>query len=357
VHKVKHMNNIQIIKPDDWHVHFRDNEMLASVVPHTAAQFERCLVMPNLKIPVTNTELALQYYQRIQKSHDNKNFKPYLTIYLTNNTDAQEVLKAKNSGIIKGFKLYPAGATTLSENGVTNIKHCYATLEQMQKHAMPLLVHGEVTCSEVDIFDREAKFIDDVLIPMRKDFPQLKISFEHITTKQAAQYVLEQDSEYLGASITPQHLLYNRNHMLVGGIRPHFYCLPILKRSIHQQALIDVVISPNNTRFYAGTDSAPHTQDTKENACGCAGCYSAAHAVELYASAFDKHNAIDKLERFMSINGANFYNMPTNTAKIKLIKEEWVLDSQFKFGSNVLIPLAAGEKINWKLESTGTIHV
>ncbi|MFM2344695.1 MAG: Dihydroorotase, partial [Pseudomonadota bacterium] len=279
------ITSLEIIQPNDMHVHFRDGEVLNNVVPHTAKQFAQCLVMPNLKTPITTTELAFSYYERIKKAVPQElehKFTPYMTLYLTDKTNADEVKKAKDAQIVKGFKLYPAGATTLSENGVTNIKHCYSVIEQMQKHGVVLLVHGEVTASEIDIFDREAKFIDDVLIPLRKDFPELKLSFEHITTKQAADYVLSENSNYLGASITPQHLLYNRNHMLVGGIKPHYYCLPILKRSLHQEALLKVATSGND-KFYAGTDSAPHAQDLKENACGCAGCYSALHAIELYA--------------------------------------------------------------------------
>ncbi len=347
-------NSIEIIQPDDMHVHFRDGDVLKDVVPHTAAQFAKCLVMPNLKSPVVNSELAIAYYERIKQAVPNNlkdKFEPFLTLYLTDKTNSDEVKKALDTQIIKGFKLYPAGATTLSENGVTNIKNCYAVIEQMQKYNAVLLVHGEVTDHHVDIFDREAKFIDDVLIPLRKDFPELKISFEHITTKQAADYVLSENSQYLGASITPQHLLYNRNHMLAGGIKPHYYCLPILKRSLHQQALLKAAISGSD-RFYVGTDSAPHAKYLKENSCGCAGCYSALHAVELYTTAFEAENALDKLEGFMSIYGSKFYELPINTHKIKLIKQNWQVPNVLNFGNQELVPLAAGETMTWKLENS-----
>jgi dihydroorotase len=290
-------NTLTIIQPDDMHIHFRDNDVLFDVVPHTARQMGKCMVMPNLKTPVTTTNLAFEYLERIKKAIPIQyvnTFTPYMTLYLTNDTKAEEVEKALKSQIIKGFKLYPAGATTLSEYGVTDLKACYSVLEQMQKLGLVLLIHGEVTHQNVDIFDREIRFIHEVLIPLRNDFPQLKISFEHITTIDAVQYVESENSHYLGASITAHHLLFNRNHMLAGGIRPHYYCLPILKRSTHQKALIKVAIS-GNSRFYAGTDSAPHAKYAKENICGCAGCYTALHAIELYTTVFYKEIDLDKL--------------------------------------------------------------
>jgi len=349
----KNMNQqIIIIQPDDMHVHFRDGSVLINTVQDTAKQFGKCMVMPNLKNPIVTTELALEYYQRIKKAIKNKyaNFMPYMTLYLTNNTQAGEVQKALDSEIIKGFKLYPAGATTLSENGVTDITKCYKVFEEMQKLGLVLLLHGEVTDKEIDIFDREAKFIDNILIPLRKKFPELKISFEHITTKNAVDYIKAENSNYLAATITAHHLLYNRNDMLVGGIKPHYYCLPILKRSIHQQSLLEAATS-GNSRFFAGTDSAPHSKNHKESSCGCAGCYTALHALELYTTAFDNKNALDKLEGFMSIFGSQFYNLPINEQKITLIKQNWEMPKQLNFGEEYLIPLNAGEIISWKIKA------
>ncbi len=340
------MQSITILQPDDMHVHFRDGDVLADVVKHTAQQFGKCIVMPNLAIPITTTDLALEYYARLKPYC--KNLKAYLTLYLTDNTPIEEVDRAVNSSIIKGFKLYPAGATTLSHHGVTDIKKCYKVLERMQELGLNLLVHGEVTTHDIDIFDREKRFIDDVLIKLKKDFPQLKISFEHITTSQAVDYVLSDDSGYLAATITPQHLLYNRNDMLVGAIKPHYYCLPILKRFTHQKRLLQAASSGDN-RFFAGTDSAPHSQNAKENACGCAGCYSALHAIELYATAFDNMQALDKLEGFMSIFGSQFYNLPLNKNTITIQKKSWLVPNKLNFGAGTLIPLAAGQELAWKL--------
>ncbi len=342
---------ITLIQPNDMHVHLRDDNVMKAVLAHTARQFGQCIVMPNLKQPIVNVDLALAYYKRIQQSTPlnlTHAFQAYLTLYLTDNTSFLEVEKALATNIIKGFKLYPAGATTLSDYGVTHIKKCYAVLESMQKHGMPLLIHGETTKALIDIFDREAYFIEDVLMPLRKDFPELKISFEHITTQQAVDYVTHEATPYLGASITPQHLLYNRNHMLVGGIRPHYYCLPILKRSNHQQALLKAA-SSGLPYFYAGTDSAPHLQANKENACGCAGCYTAFHAIELYAKAFDQMNSLDKLEGFMSIFGAQFYGLDINKQYTKLIKEEWTIPKKLPCADEYIVPLAANENLNWKV--------
>jgi dihydroorotase len=342
---------LRIIQPNDMHVHLRDDDVMQAVLPHTARQFGQCIVMPNLKQPIVNVDLALAYYNRIQKAvpaHLLNAFQAYLTLYLTDSTSKLEIEKAVTTNIIKGIKLYPAGATTLSENGVTQIKNCYKVFEAMQKNQMILLIHGEVTQSLIDIFDREAYFIEDVLMPLRKDFPELKISFEHITTKQAVDYVIDESSPYLAASITPQHLLYNRNHMLAGGIRPHYYCLPILKRSEHQQSLLKAA-SSGLPYFYAGTDSAPHLQANKENACGCAGCYTAFHAIELYAKAFDSINALDKLEGFMSIFGAQFYGLDLNKQHTTIIAQEWTIPENLPCAGEYIVPLAANERLNWKV--------
>jgi len=343
---------IELIAPDDWHLHIRDGEVMKDVLADTARQFARAIIMPNLKPPVTTVELAKAYRSRIEanlKSLGINHFEPLMTLYLTDNTSADEVCKAKSEGII-GFKLYPAGATTNSDAGVTDIKHCYKALEAMQDVGMPLLVHGEVTHAEIDIFDREAVFIDQILEPLRKDFPQLKIVFEHITTKQAAHYV--RDAVAIGntiaATITPQHLLMNRNAIFSGGIRPHHYCLPVLKREEHRIALLEAATS-GNPRFFLGTDSAPHAKGDKEAACGCAGCYSAFNALGLYAEAFESIGKLDQLEGFASFFGPDFYSLPRNSEKITLKKQAQRTPQELPFGDATIVPLRAGETIAWSL--------
>jgi len=343
---------IELIQPDDWHLHIRDGDVMKDVLADTARQFARAIIMPNLKPPVTTVELAQAYRSRIEtnlKSLGINHFEPLMTLYLTDNTLADEVRKAKAAGIA-GFKLYPAGATTNSDAGVTNIKHCYKALEAMQEVGMPLLVHGEVTHAEIDIFDREAVFIDIVLEPLRKDFPQLKIVFEHITTKQAAHYVRDAvaPGNTLAATITPQHLLMNRNAIFAGGIRPHNYCLPVLKREEHRVALLDAATS-GNSRFFLGTDSAPHAKGAKEAACGCAGCYSAFNALGLYAEAFESVGKLDKLEGFASFFGADFYQLPRNSKKITLAKQAQQIPAELPLGNDTIVPLRAGETIAWSL--------
>jgi dihydroorotase len=343
-------SSLTLTRPDDWHLHVRDGAALNTVVPHTAAQFGRAVIMPNLKPPVTTAELALAYKSRIMAAvPKGVNFEPLMTLYLTDNTSADEVRKAKAEGII-GFKLYPAGATTNSDAGVTDIKHCYKALEAMQAVGMPLLVHGEVTHADIDIFDREAVFIDQILEPLRKDFPQLKIVFEHITTKQAAHYVRDAlaTGNTLAATITPQHLLMNRNAIFSGGIRPHNYCLPVLKREEHRVALLEAATS-GNPRFFLGTDSAPHAKGDKEAACGCAGCYSAFNALGLYAEAFESVASLDKLEGFASLFGPDFYSLPRNSKKITLAKQAQKIPAELPLGNDTIVPLRAGETIAWSL--------
>lgn len=341
--------SLSIIQPDDWHLHLRDGDVLDSTVSQAAKQFRRAIIMPNLRPPITTTDAAIGYRQRILDSlPDGVEFEPLMTLYLTDNTRPEEIKHAKESGIVHGVKLYPAGATTNSDAGVTSLDNCMKTLEEMQKQGMPLLMHGEVTDPEIDIFDREAVFIDKVLIPLRKKLPDLKIVFEHITTKAAAEYVTEAEG-YIGATVTPHHLLFNRNSLFVGGIRPHYYCLPILKREENRQALIKAVTC-KNVRFFAGTDSAPHAQNAKESACGCAGCYTASHAIELYVKAFQEAGQLDKLEWFTSINGPKFYNLSVNRNKITLVREKWRIPEEFPFGQNRVVPLMAGEFLDWKLK-------
>lgn len=340
---------LKITRPDDWHLHLRDGELMRSVLPDTARQFARAIVMPNLRPPVTTTAQALKYRARIlAELPQNMTFEPLMTLYLTDNTSAEEIRLAKASGVIHAVKLYPAGATTNSDAGVTDIRKTYAALEEMQHCGMPLLVHGEVTESSIDIFDRESVFIERVMQPLLKNMPELRVVFEHITTKDAAQFVANAPAN-IAATLTPQHLLYNRNAMLVGGIRPHFYCLPILKRETHREALIKAATS-GNKKFFLGTDSAPHAQHTKENACGCAGCYSAHSAIELYAEAFETAGALDKLEGFASFHGADYYDLPRNTEKVTLRKEEWQVPAVVGFGEHQLVPLRAGETMKWKLQ-------
>jgi dihydroorotase len=343
--------SLTIGRPDDWHLHVRDGAMLAAVLPHTARQFGRAIIMPNLRPPVTSTAQALAYRERIMAALPaGASFEPLMTLYLTDNTEAEEIRRARASGQVHAVKLYPAGATTNSDAGVTNLTKCAAALDAMQEARMPLLIHGEVTDPSIDLFDREKVFIDRVLIPLRRDFPALKIVFEHITTKDAADYVRDAEAApgTLGATITAHHLLYNRNAIFQGGIRPHFYCLPVLKRELHRLALVNAATS-GNPRFFLGTDSAPHAQGAKEQACGCAGCYTALHALELYAEAFDSVGALDRLEGFASFFGADFYNLPRNTGTVTLRRRVWTLPAEFMAGDTPVVPLGAGEAIGWQL--------
>ena len=341
-------DSITLIRPDDWHVHLRDEAVLASVLPHTARQFARAIVMPNLKPPVTTTAQALAYRERILAALPNgMQFEPLMTLYLTNSTSADEIRRAKDSGLIHAVKLYPAGATTNSDAGVTDLKLCYKTLEAMQDCGMPLLVHGEVTDPAIDLFDREAVFIEQVLQPLRSDLPELKVVFEHITTSQAADYV-RSASGPIAATITAHHLLYNRNAIFTGGIRPHYYCLPVLKREAHRLALVQAATS-GSPRFFLGTDSAPHAKGAKEQACGCAGCYTALHAMELYTQAFDQAGALDKLEGFASLHGPKFYQLPVNTGKMTLQRTEWTMPEELTLAQSTIVPLNAGETLHWKV--------
>ncbi|PIZ23304.1 MAG: dihydroorotase [Comamonadaceae bacterium CG_4_10_14_0_8_um_filter_57_29] len=345
------IHTLTLTRPDDWHLHVRDGSALATVVPHTAAQFGRAIIMPNLRPPVTTTAQALAYKARIQAAvpqPDNGGiaFEPLMTLYLTDKLPADEILRARDAGIV-AVKLYPAGATTNSDAGVTELRKTYKTLEAMQRQGMPLLVHGEVTAPEIDLFDREAVFIDTQLMPLRRDFPELKIVFEHITTREATQYVQEAD-RFLAATLTAHHLLFNRNALFTGGIRPHYYCLPVLKREVHRQALLTAATS-GSAKFFLGTDSAPHPVHLKEHASGCAGCYTAATAMELYAQAFDSVGKLDQLEAFASFNGADFYGLPRNTGTLTLKREVWTVPEKFAFGQAELKPLCAGEALPWRV--------
>ena len=341
------IDTLTITKPDDWHLHVRDGEPLHTVVPHTAAQFARALIMPNLRPPVTTAEQALAYKQRILDAvPEGVAFEPLMSLYLTDNLAPQEIARAKEAGVV-ALKLYPAGATTNSDAGVTDLRKTYKTLEAMQKAGILLLVHGEVTSSDIDLFDREAVFIDQQLIPLRRDFPELKIVFEHITTKDAADYVKAAD-KYTAATITAHHLLYNRNAIFTGGIRPHYYCLPVLKRETHRVALVEAATS-GSEKFFLGTDSAPHPAHLKEHASGCAGCYTAHAAIEMYAEAFDQAGALDKLEAFASFNGPDFYHLPRNEGTVTLRRESWTPPASFAFGEAELKPLRSGEALPWKL--------
>lgn len=345
------INTLEITQPDDWHLHLRDGEALESVVAHTAAQFGRAIVMPNLKPPVTTTEQALAYRERIvaalRKTLPGSHFEPLMTLYLTDNTAPDEIERAHQSSLVHALKLYPAGATTNSDAGVTDIRKCYPVLEAMQKLGMPLLIHGEVTDREIDIFDREAVFIDRVLQPLRKDLPELKIVFEHITTREAAQYVRDADKR-VAATITAHHLLYNRTAIFTGGLRPHYYCLPVLKREVHREALVAAATS-GNAKFFLGTDSAPHAKGLKEHGAACAGCYTALTAMELYAQAFDAVGALDRLEGFASFFGADFYGLPRNQGKIRLIRQSWTPPEELPFAATTIVPLGGGETLAWKL--------
>lgn len=344
---------LTITRPDDWHLHLRDGAALADVLPLTARQFARAIVMPNLKPPVTTVAAAAAYRERILHALPaGLAFEPLMTLYLTDNTPAQEIVRAKESGFVHGVKLYPAGATTHSDAGVTDLARCAPALEAMQRLDLPLLVHGEVTRADVDVFDREARFIDEVLEPLRRDFPQLRVVFEHITTREAVQYVTEAPGR-IAATITAHHLLFNRNALFLTprgstGVRPHYYCLPVLKRETHRQALLAAAAS-GNPRFFLGTDSAPHAKGDKENACGCAGCFTAASALQMYAQAFEAAGALDKLEAFASFHGADFYGLPRNRGTVTLRRQPWVVPAELKFGDSAVVPLAAGETLAWKL--------
>ena len=340
-------DTLTITRPDDWHLHVRDGAPLHTVVPHTAAQFGRAIIMPNLRPPVTTAQQALEYKQRILAAVPaGVSFEPLMTLYLTDNLPPDEIARAKEAGVVAA-KLYPAGATTNSDAGVTDLRKTYKTLEAMQKAGLLLLVHGEVTSPDIDLFDREAVFIEQQLIPLRRDFPELKVVFEHITTKEAADYVQESD-RFTAATLTAHHLLYNRNAIFTGGIRPHYYCLPVLKRETHRQALVQAATS-GSAKFFLGTDSAPHPAHLKEHASGCAGCYTAHAAIEMYAEAFDNAGALDKLEAFASFHGPAFYGLPRNSGTITLRRESWTPPDSFAFGEAELKPLRAGEALPWRL--------
>jgi dihydroorotase len=340
-------STLTLTRPDDWHLHLRDGNALHTTVPHTAAQFARAIVMPNLRPPVTTAAQALDYKARIKAAvPEDMAFEPLMTLYLTDNLPADEIARAKDASVV-ALKLYPAGATTNSDAGVTDIRKTYKTLEAMQKAGLLLLVHGEVTSPEIDLFDREAVFIEQHLAPLRRDFPELKIVMEHITTQEAAQYVSEAD-RFLAATITVHHLLYNRNALFTGGIRPHYYCLPVLKRETHRLALVAAATS-GSPKFFLGTDSAPHAAHLKEHATGCAGCYTAHAALEMYAEAFDAAGALDKLEGFASFFGADFYGLPRNTETVTLKREDWTPPESFAFGEAQLKPLRSGETLAWRL--------
>ena len=341
------IDSITLTRPDDMHLHVREGAALKSVVPDTARQFARAIIMPNLAKPVTTAQMAQAYCDEILSATADTDFEPLMTLYLTDNTSAETINAAVESGIIKALKLYPAGATTNSDKGVTQIKNIYPALQAMQENGLPLLVHGEVTAAEIDIFDREKVFIETVLIPLMVDFPELKIVLEHITTADAVDYVSSAPAT-LAATITAHHLLMNRNAIFQGGIRPHHYCLPILKRETHRQALIKAATS-GSPKFFLGTDSAPHTQDAKESTCGCAGMYTAYHAMELYAEAFDQANALNKLEGFASRYGADFYGLPYNKGSIHLQRKRWQVPNSLSLGEEKLIPLRAGEYCEWQL--------
>ena len=340
-------DTLTLARPDDWHLHLRDGEVLRTLVPHSAAQFARAIVMPNLRPPVTSTEQALAYRGRILAAvPQGVDFEPLMTLYLTDQLAPDEIRRARAAGIVAA-KLYPAGATTNSDAGVTGLRGIYPVLEAMQREGMRLLVHGEVTDQTVDLFDREAMFIETQLIPLRRDFPELKIVVEHITTREAAQYVREADA-HTGATITAHHLLFNRNALFTGGIRPHYYCLPVLKRETHRLALVEAATS-GSPKFFLGTDSAPHAAHLKEHASGCAGCYTAHAALELYATAFDQAGALDKLEGFASFHGADFYGLPRNQGTVTLQREDWTVPDSYAFGEANLKPLCSGETLPWKV--------
>ncbi|HYD33061.1 MAG TPA: dihydroorotase [Methylophilaceae bacterium] len=343
------MNQLTITRPDDWHLHLRDGLALQSVLPDTAFRFGRAIVMPNLWPPVTNTELAQAYRSRILKAlPEGMRFEPLMTLYLTDNTDPGEITKAKDSGIVHGIKLYPAGATTNSDSGVTSLEKCNKVFEAMERVGMPLLVHGEVTDPAIDVFDREKVFIERNMEPLLRRFPGLRVVFEHITTRDAADFVLATE-ENVAATITAHHLLMNRNAIFAGGIRPHHYCLPVLKREEHRQALIKAAVS-GNPKFFLGTDSAPHAKSAKESACGCAGIYTAHAAIELYAEVFEQADALDMLEGFASFHGPDFYGLPRNKDRITLEPEAWVVADELPLGDDGLVPFRAGQTIGWRIK-------
>lgn len=341
------MTTITITRPDDWHVHLRDGDVLKDTVRDISRYMGRAIIMPNLVPPVTDTDAALAYRERIIAQGPRGNFSPLMTLYLTDNTTAAEIHKAKASGHIYAAKLYPAGATTNSDSGVTSVDNIRPALQALQEAGMPLLVHGEVTTHDIDIFDRETVFLETVLAPIVEQYPDLKVVLEHITTADAVEFVTNAGPN-VGATITAHHLMFNRNHMLVGGIRPHFYCLPILKRNVHQHALVAAATS-GSPKFFLGTDSAPHAQGRKESACGCAGSYTSHAAIELYAEVFENAGALDNLEAFASFNGADFYGLPRNTDTITLTKESWTVPETMAFGNDEVVPIRAGETIAWKV--------
>jgi len=339
---------IVLTRPDDWHLHLRDGAHLQSVLPDTVRRFGRAIVMPNLRPPVTSVEMAHAYRQRIlQALPPGSRFEPLMTLYLTDNTAPAEIALAKASGLVHGVKLYPAGATTNSDSGVTDIAKCYAVLEAMEKCDLPLLVHGEVTDPEVDVFDREKVFIERTLAPLVQRFPGLRVVLEHATTRDGVAFV-EAASARVAATLTAHHLLLNRNAMFAGGIRPHHYCLPVLKREAHRRALV-AAATGGNPKFFLGTDSAPHAKGAKETACGCAGMYTANTALELYAEAFEQAGALDKLEAFASFHGADFYRLPRNTDSVTLVKESWTVPAELPFGGETLVPLRASAEVLWRL--------
>ncbi|EEX36104.1 dihydroorotase [Vibrio metschnikovii] len=342
------MTTFTLTRPDDWHVHLRDGDVLQDTVRDISRYNGRALIMPNTVPPVTTTDMALAYRERILAAKPRAHFQPLMTLYLTDNTSPDEIRKAKASGAIVAAKLYPAGATTNSDSGVTDPKKIYPVLQAMQQEGLLLLVHGEVTTQDVDIFDREKTFLETVLAPIVNDFPNLKIVLEHITTAEAVAFV-KQAGENVAATITAHHLLFNRNHMLVGGIRPHFYCLPILKRATHQDALVAAATS-GNKKFFLGTDSAPHAQGQKESACGCAGSYTAHAALELYAEVFEKQAKLENLAAFASHNGPDFYGLPRNTDTVTLTKQAWSVPNTMPFGNNMVVPIRAGESIHWTVK-------
>lgn len=342
------MQPLTLIRPDDWHLHLRDGAALKAVLPYTVRQFARAIVMPNLRPPVRSVADAAAYRDRILAAMPaGQRFEPLMTLYLTDNTRPEEIFAAKDTDFIKAVKYYPAGATTNSDSGVTDIRKCDRVFEAMQQVDMPLLLHGEVTDTDVDMFDREQVFIEKHLQPLKQRFPQLRVVLEHITTADAVKFVLATDN--IAATITPQHLLFSRNILFQGGIRPHYYCLPILKRETHRQALLKAATS-GNPKFFLGTDSAPHPRPGKESACGCAGCFSALHAIELYAEAFESVGALDKLEAFASFYGPDFYQLPRNTESITLTKTSWRIPDEVPFGESGLVPLRAGEEITWQIK-------
>jgi dihydroorotase len=344
------MDTLTLTRPDDWHLHLRDGAALAAVLPDTARQFARAIVMPNLKPPVTTTSLASAYRQRILDAlPQGMSFEPLMTLYLTDNTPAEEIRRARASGFVHAVKLYPAGATTNSDSGVTSLAKCRAALAAMEECGMVLAIHGEVVDHEVDVFDRERVFIERELIPLRRDFPGLRVVFEHITTRDAADYVRQADGD-IAATITAHHLLYNRNAIFQGGVRPHWYCLPVLKRETHREALVAAATS-GNPRYFLGTDSAPHARHTKEASCGCAGCYTARTALELYATAFEAAGALDRLEAFASFHGPDFYRLPRNRDTVTLRRVPQRVPLELPYGNDALVPLAAGENLDWSFDA------